>query len=211
MQSFRLHIKNERRSNSFFVVSQSFRRPLHFSDLTLGFYSWARKRQFKKSYPTFFKLLDPKKNDVVLDVGAGTGVITNQVANISDEVFALEPETSRVEYIKRKFPQVKAFYGVAESIPFPEGYFTKVYILVAYHHFKDQDGALYEIYRVLKRDGLLLIYEMPPAKENLEARLKDGLAFLSPEALKEKLETAGFNVVETTSEKKRYFVLSTKN
>jgi ubiquinone/menaquinone biosynthesis C-methylase UbiE len=181
---------------------------LHFSDLTLGFYSWARKRQFKKDRPTFLKLLDPKKNDVVLDVGAGTGVITNDVANISDDVFALEPER-RVEYIKRKFPQVKAFYGVAESIPFPEFYFTKVYILEAFHHFKDQEAALYEIHRVLKRDGLLLIYEIPHGKGNLEEKVRNQ-GFLSPEGLKEKLETASFSVVETTMEKKRYFVLSTK-
>jgi len=182
---------------------------LHFSDFTLGFYSWARKRQFKKDRSTFLKLLDPKKNDVVLDVGAGTGVITNDVANISDDVFALEPETRRVEYIKRKFPQVKAFYGVAESIPFPEFYFTKVYILAAFHHFNDQEGALYEIHRVLKRNGLLLICEIPHEKGNLEEKISNG-GFLSSEGLKEKLQAAGFSAVETTMGKKRYFVLSTK-
>ena len=183
---------------------------MHFSDLILGLYNWIRKRQFRKYYPTFFKLLDPKKNDIILDVGAGTGVITNQVASMSDEVFALEPAAKRVEYMQRKFPQVKAFHGAAESIPFPEAYFTKVYILAAFHHFKDQEAALYEIHRILKRNGLLLIYEMPPGNENLEARLSDGVAFLSPEALIEKLETAGFSVLESVREKKRYFVLSIK-
>ncbi len=71
------------------------------------------------------QLLGVKKEDIVLDVGAGKGVIANEVAKQCDEVFALEPNPRKVEYIKKKYPQVKAFDGSAEAIQFPENYFTK--------------------------------------------------------------------------------------
>jgi ubiquinone/menaquinone biosynthesis C-methylase UbiE len=182
---------------------------LRFSDITLRFYSWTRKRRFRKNYPVLVRLLDPKKEDVILDVGAGTGVLGNEIANISDDVFALEPNSDRVEYIKRKFPQVKAFHGTSESIPFPEAYFTKAYVLSAFHHFTDQDGALYEINRVLKSKGVLVIFDLPPGRSNMESRLSN-VKFLTPEELQEKLELSGFTDVETKDAEKGYFVRSVK-
>jgi ubiquinone/menaquinone biosynthesis C-methylase UbiE len=166
-----------------------------------------RKRRFRKNYPVLVKLLDPKKEDVILDVGARTGVLANGIANISDDVFALEPNADRVEYIKRKFPQVKAFHGTAESIPFPETYFTKAYVLSALHHFADQDGALYEINRVLKPKGVLVIFDLPPG--NVERRVSK-VKFLTSEELSEKLELSGFEDIQTKGAEKGYFVFSRK-
>ena len=145
-----------------------------------------------------------------MDVGAGTGVLANEIANISDDVFALEPNGDRVEYIKKKFPQVKAFDGSAESISFPEAYFTKVYILSALHHFSDQDGALYEINRVLKTKGVLVIFDLPPGKSTVERRLPT-IKFLAPEELEGKLDLAGFTDVEVKYGEKGYFVRAKKS
>ena len=155
-------------------------------------------------------MLDSKKNDVILDVGAGTGVIANEIASICDEVFALEPNNGRVDYIKRKFPQVKAFYGVSESIPFPESYFTKIYVISAFHHFSDQNAALFEFNRVLKSNGLLVIHDSEPAKAGLEARLAK-VKFISSEDLREKLEQSAFKVIETRKGNRGYFVLSSRS
>ncbi|MDA4129918.1 MAG: class I SAM-dependent methyltransferase [Thaumarchaeota archaeon] len=183
---------------------------MRFSDLLLNLYSWSRKRQFRNDYPILLRLLDPKKEDVILDVGAGTGVIANEIANISDDMFALEPNNSRVEYIKRKFPQVKAFNGVSESIPFPEAYFSKAYSTSAFHHFPDQEGALYELNRVIKSNGILVINDLLPGKVKLESRVAK-VKFLSQKELGEKLEQSGFEVKETARGRKGYFILSTKS
>src|SRR5579864_323095 len=138
-------------------------------------------------------MLSPQKEDIILDVGAGTGVIANEISSRCDEVFALEPNPKRVEYMKKKYPQVKAFDGTAESIQFPESYFTKIYVISAFHHFKDQDGALYEFHRVLKPKGLLVVNEWD--RSSTSSRVEDSVGkvhFLNDKQLGEKLQNNEF-------------------
>jgi ubiquinone/menaquinone biosynthesis C-methylase UbiE len=182
---------------------------LSFSDITLRFISWSRKKRYAPDLPTLIKLLEPRKDDVILDVGAGTGVITSSVAELCDEVFALEPNASRVAYIQKKYPQVKAFIGSAESITFPESYFTKILTISAFHHFKDQDASLGEFNRVMKPGGLLLIHEQPP--ESRSSRTEGNFAkakFLSDSDLRAKVESQGFKVTEVRKAVHGYFLLS---
>ena len=146
---------------------------MRFSDLIFNLTSWFRLRTFGKSITILLNLLEPTKEDVILDVGAGTGVIANRVATMCDEVFALEPRLDRVDYMKRKFPEVKAFDGVAENVQFPESYFTKIYCVSAFHHFKDQDQAVSEFDRILKPGGLVLIHELHPEQFDCEDGKED--------------------------------------
>ena len=167
------------------------------SDVTLNFSAWLRGRRFGKSLPVLIQILSPAKDDVILDVGAGTGVIANEITKYCDEVFALEPNPKRVEFMKKKYPQVKAFIGTAEAIQFPESYFTKAYVISVLHHFEDKDTALYELCRVLKRNGVLVIRDSEPGTrvskfESLGAKV----AFMSSEKLKEKLAETGFEVID---------------
>jgi ubiquinone/menaquinone biosynthesis C-methylase UbiE len=175
---------------------------------SLAFRDRLRLRRFKNDLPVFMHLLDPKKADVVLDVGAGTGVITNLVANVCDDTYAVDPNPTRVEYIKQRYPQVKAFEGTAEQIPFPDSYFTKIYAISSFHHFQDKDAALDEFARLLKPDGKLLIRDAEPSSlaSKFESMVS-GLHFLKAEQLKEKLEAHGFSCKETRSAH-GYFLLA---
>ena len=184
---------------------------LHFSDLKFNFISWLRLRTFRGSIKILLRLLAPTSDDVILDVGAGTGVIANEVSKLCDDVFALEPRPDRVEYIKRKFPEVKAFDGVAEIIRFPESYFTKVYCISSFHHFKDQGLAIAELHRVLKPGGLLLIHEFQPKSSiaKVEKR-QSGSHFETPGALQEKCEAVGFKKSGFEEASHGYFLLMQK-
>lgn len=178
------------------------------SDIKLDFVSWSRWRRFKAIYPTFIELLRPNKDDVILDVGAGTGVIADKVASLCDEVFALEPQTNRVNYVRRKFSQVKVFQAFAEGIPFPEDYFTKIYVIYAFHHFGNPELALSEFERISKPGGLLLIQEMNPwgILSRLETRFSKH-NFHTAGSLQEKVEFAGFETVRVQKTRKGYFLL----
>jgi ubiquinone/menaquinone biosynthesis C-methylase UbiE len=184
---------------------------LRFSDLKFDLTSWIRLRTFGVGIKFLLALLKPTKEDVILDVGAGTGVIANQVSKLCDEVFALEPRLDRVSYMKRKFPEVKAFDGVAENVQFPESYFTKVYSMSAFHHFADQDQAVSEFERILKPKGLLLIYELYP--KSMVAKMEEryyGSRFQTPEGLQEKCEQAGFQKTQFERNRQGYFLLFQK-
>ncbi len=185
----------------------------NLSDLSLNFSAWLRKRSIRNFLPELIRLLSPKNEDIILDVGAGTGVIAAEISKLCDEVFALEPDPKRVNYIKKKHPQVKAFDGTAEAIQFPEFYFTKIYAVSVLHHFKDKDAALYEIHRVLKHGGLLVIKDSEPGtrKSSFESRAAH-VQFIASEQLKDKLEATGFEVKELKRiQAGGYFLSSTKS
>jgi ubiquinone/menaquinone biosynthesis C-methylase UbiE len=175
-----------------------------------------RKRTYKKDLELFLTLLSPKKDDVILDVGAGLGTIANILASgSSDEVFALEPDENRVEYIKTKHPQVKAFSATASQIPFPTSYFDKLYVTMAFHHFPDQGEALEEFRRVIKKNGVLLVHEIDP-KEGSGKRLRflehkiirNEAIFLTPQVLKDLVVSHGFKALKERKATRGYFLLA---
>lgn len=178
--------------------------------MLLSISEWLRSFTYKERLPTLVSLLSPKKEDIILDVGAGTGWIASSVAKYSDEVFALEPNGEKVEHIKAKHPEVKAFSAMANSIPFPPNYFDKAFVVYAFHHFPDQEDALEEFRRVIKNGGLLLINESYGRSPGiwLEKKLL-GLEtnFLTSEKLESMAKKHEFEKVETRESSGGYFFL----
>jgi SAM-dependent methyltransferase len=174
-----------------------------------------RKRVYRNDLRLFLELLSPKKSDVILDVGAGLGTIANILGESSDEVFALEPDERRVEYIKTRHPQVKAFSATASQIPFPTSYFDKLYVTMAFHHFPDQGEALEEFRRVIKKQGLLLIHEVNPSHGSgkrmkfFEGKIvRNKAIFLTPEELKDLAVSHGFKSLEERNAYRGYLFLA---
>jgi SAM-dependent methyltransferase len=169
-----------------------------------------RRYTYRNNLPTLLSLLDPKKDEVILDVGAGTGWIASKVAEHSEEVFALEPNEKRVEHIKTKHPEVKAFSALANSIPFPPNYFDKLFTVSAFHHFPDQGDALEEFRRVIKKGGLLLINEIYGKQlgPRLEKSLfRSNIRFLPSATLESLSRQHEFEKVELREMKGGYFFL----
>ena len=184
---------------------------MRFSDLKFNLTSWIRLRTFGQSITILLNLLEPAKEDVILDVGAGTGVIANKVAAMCDEVFALEPRQDRVDYMKRKFPEVKAFDGVAENVQFPESYFTKIYSVSAFHHFKDQDQAVSEFDRILKPGGI--VFDPRTLSKSSIAKMEKRISkmnFQTPESLKAKFAYCRLSGKKVRKNKAGIFCLVSK-
>ena len=171
-----------------------------------------RARTYGDYLPVMLQLLDPKKEETILDVGAGIGYIASRVAKSCDNVYALEPNDDKVEFVKSHFPEVKAFSGNVSSIPFPESYFNKIYVVAALHHFRDQDMAVNEMARVLKSSGRILIHESNPERmgAKAETRLAKGVRFIESSRLKEIVEGQGFKMVELRNVRSSYFLLAEK-
>jgi ubiquinone/menaquinone biosynthesis C-methylase UbiE len=178
--------------------------------LLLSIIEKIRSFTYRQNLAVLISLLQPKKEEVILDVGAGTGWIASQVAEFSDEVFALEPNEKRVDHIRTKHPQVKAFSSVANSIPFPPNYFDKLFVVFAFHHFPDQEDALEEFRRVLKKGGLLLIHEDNPKTfgSSTEKRMLGGdVRFVSNDELESMAKKHEFQKMDSKVVKRGYFIL----
>ena len=93
----------------------------------------------------------------VLDLGAGTGILTGALAGLVDlgvEVVAVEPDPGMLAELRRLLPGVRAREGSAETIPLADQSVDAVLCGQSMHWF-DLDRALPEIGRVLRPGGVL--------------------------------------------------------
>jgi SAM-dependent methyltransferase len=90
----------------------------------------------------------------VLDLGAGTGKLTEGLLALDFAVTAVEPDRNMLAELTRRFPQVTALIGTAERIPLPARSVDAVLAGQAFHWF-DPDRALTEIARVLRPGGVV--------------------------------------------------------
>ena len=89
----------------------------------------------------------------VVDVGAGTGILTGALARLGADVVAVEPDQAMLAELRRQLPGVRAVEGTAEALPLPDQSVDAVLCGQAMHWF-DLDRALPEIARVLTPGGV---------------------------------------------------------
>jgi SAM-dependent methyltransferase len=89
----------------------------------------------------------------VLDIGAGTGKLTEALVRQADEVTAVEPDPAMLAELRRRLPGVRSLAGTAEQIPLPDRSVDAVLAGQAAHWF-EMDRALPEIARVLNSGGV---------------------------------------------------------
>lgn len=98
----------------------------------------------------------------VVDLAAGTGKLTRDLASRFDRVIAVEPLEGMLDQLQRRLPGVEAHVGRAEEIPLADGIADAVFAGQAFHWFANSQ-ALAEIARVLKPGGgLALIWNISP-------------------------------------------------
>jgi SAM-dependent methyltransferase len=90
----------------------------------------------------------------VLDLGAGTGKLTEALLRLGAQVTAVEPDGDMLGELRRLFPRARALAGSAEAIPLPDGSVDAVACGQAMHWF-DMPRAIPEIARVLAGGGSL--------------------------------------------------------
>jgi len=89
----------------------------------------------------------------VVDLGAGTGILTAALDRLGADVTAIEPDPDMLAELRRRLPGVRSAAGSAEKIPLPDGGVDAVLAGQAMHWF-DLDRALPEIARVLVPGGV---------------------------------------------------------
>jgi len=96
----------------------------------------------------------------VLELGAGTGKLTEQLVALGHDVHATEPDPAMLAILRERLPGVRTSQTSAEEIPGPDSMYDVVVVGQAFHWF-DTDKALDEIVRVLRPGGRLsLVWNM---------------------------------------------------
>jgi SAM-dependent methyltransferase len=89
----------------------------------------------------------------VVDLGAGTGILTRAVRALGHEVIAVEPDDQMRACLAAASPEVTVLAGRAEQIPLPDGSVDAAVAGQAYHWF-DPVPSQAEVARVLRPGGV---------------------------------------------------------
>ncbi len=146
-------------------------------------------------------------DEVALDVGAGTGFTSMELAKHVKRVVAMDVTPEMLREAERLacehgFTNIVFEHGDALNIPHPEGVFDVVTTRRAAHHFPSIQKFLYESHRVLKEKGRLGIVDMSPLEGtqefvNMIERIRDPThnRALTPTEWEAAVNQAGFEVI----------------
>lgn len=97
----------------------------------------------------------------VLDVGCGPGHVAAHLAARGLDVTGIDLDPAMVEQARRRLGS-RAALAVADvaALPFEDASFHVVLSTLSMHHWADTPAGLSEIARVLRPDGVALIYDL---------------------------------------------------
>lgn len=143
------------------------------------------------------------KEDIVLDVGTGTGIIAHALAPLVKEVIGLDKSQDMLEHSNWKDNKYFIKRDIRDPL-FYDGVFDKVTARQVFHHIlENTQKAMDECYRVIKKGGFIVLSEgIPPSPEVKKDyaeifKLKEKrLTFLEKDLIK-LMRRAGFKKIKS--------------
>ena len=97
-------------------------------------------------------LLDPREDERVLDLGCGTGHLTDAVADSGASVVGVDKAPSMLAEARDAYPEFPFLLADARQLPFEES-FDAVFSNAALHWIDDQDRAVAAVHDAVRPGG----------------------------------------------------------
>ncbi len=128
---------------------------IYYDKIAKGYNELYGEEQLKK-WEIAKKMINFSKEDRVLDLGCGTGLITEKIAKQVNSVIGLDLSEEMIKNsIKAK--NIKYVVGNAKKLPFENKYFDKVISFTVIQDIDKWDYVFKEIKRVSKGEILLTV------------------------------------------------------
>lgn len=134
----------------FFFDKKAGVREKNFLNDSILFYEQIERQK------TVISLLNPKEEDVLLEIGCGTGN-DSQIICKNAKYFGGDISYNMILKTKEKFSELKLVIFDAVNLPFKSNSFTKILCSETIEHIPDYTRALREMFRVLSPTGFLIL------------------------------------------------------
>ncbi|MHA1304794.1 MAG: class I SAM-dependent methyltransferase [Candidatus Heimdallarchaeaceae archaeon] len=168
-------------------------------------------------YKKLKEYLPLNQNEVLLDIGGGTGRATEELTEQVKCCILLDLSFEMLQQSQSKSRKIFQVQGLAEHLPFKEEAISQIFINDTFHHIQKQQETLSECYKVAKKGCRLIIREYDRAYFwnflliLFEKILRFNSKFKTPKELKEMCEKEKFMVNEVHKpNKSTYIIISVK-
>jgi demethylmenaquinone methyltransferase/2-methoxy-6-polyprenyl-1,4-benzoquinol methylase len=177
-------------------------------------------KDYQGSLELITKYLRVNQEDIIVDMGGGTGYFAKYLEPQVKQVIVIDPSLKMLQKINKH--SIEKIWGTAEKISISDKSVDKVVLINTFHHIPEEyhKPVLEEIYRILKTQGQLFIIEVQPDAGliqniflKLEQLITGATYHLNAKQLKKKLEICGFyidTIIFPSSHNWKYVVLAKK-
>ena len=119
-----------------------------------------RWRRLRQPQAEAVAALELKTNDLLLDVGCGSGAAVREAAPLVARVVGLDLSPKMIDEARRLskgIANAELEIGDSEHLPFADGEFTAVLCTSSFHHYPNPERAVKEMARVLGPSGRLAL------------------------------------------------------
>jgi len=102
------------------------------------------------------KLLHPKEDDLILDLGCGTGQLTDEISKSGATVIGIDASEKMIEAAREKFSKIDFYVKKATDFQFEEP-FDAIFSNAALHWVMESEKAVKCMYNNLKKQGRLVL------------------------------------------------------
>lgn len=115
---------------------------------------YAGKREFVRAW--LERVRPPRKEDVLLDCGAGTGRFAREMAECCD-VYVLDDHPEALAMLRRWFAEERILSLAGDQVPLPDASLDYVTALDVLEHTPDDGAVVAGFYRLLKPRGVAVV------------------------------------------------------
>ncbi len=150
-----------------------------------------RKERFDTDLAWIIDRTEIASNARVLDVAAGSGLVSRALASRAGRVTALDLTPEMFRDTARDRPDLLFQQGAAERLPYRNGVFDLVATRFTVHHFVDPSAVISETHRVCRKGGALLLIDLTSPDDEATAERYNGLERLRDSTHTEALTARG--------------------
>jgi ubiquinone/menaquinone biosynthesis C-methylase UbiE len=148
------------------IIAQFTRQAVHYSQMP--------GHNHEESLQLLLKMAGVSRQDTVLDVACGSGIVACAFAAVASQVTGIDLTPAMLEQARalaeqRGLTNLSWRQGDIETLPFPDESFSLVLSRYAFHHFLRPEAVLSEMARVCRPGGRILIADAAPSPDKADA------------------------------------------